>query len=177
MGSAWVTKRQVEYVLGRQAAHGAVRALRRTPTPILWGAMRQPLWPPGLVGSISHADFVAVAIAARKQLYGAIGVDLEFIQHNMSRLAHHICTPSEQIWAGASDARLVQVFSAKEALYKALSQFPWFAGGFLDWNLVWNSRLIGFYCLSPCPRYLLCQIVARRVVRSKSVGGSARARP
>ena len=41
------------------------------------GANRAPVWPPGIVGSISHTKNLCIAMLAPSGLYDGVGVDLE----------------------------------------------------------------------------------------------------
>src|SRR3970040_1578684 len=56
--------RAAEFRLGRRAAHLALKAIGSEPQPILRGSQREPIWPPGVVGSITHAGNHALAAAA-----------------------------------------------------------------------------------------------------------------
>src|SRR5450631_452976 len=46
--------RRLEFLEGRACAHAALRRLGYDEAPILRGKARQPRWPSGFVGSISH---------------------------------------------------------------------------------------------------------------------------
>ena len=56
-------KRQTEHLAGRIAAVHALREFGEKGVPGI-GERRQPLWPAGLYGSISHSGNTAVAIAS-----------------------------------------------------------------------------------------------------------------
>lgn len=119
------TKRQSDYLAGRIAARHALERLtgRAIPSParLPSGA---PRWPAGVVGSISHGEGVAVAVAAGAAIHPAVGVDVQGIlkpeQFRTLRsriLAEHASTP-----AGWKDEVFLTLgFSAKESLFKALS--------------------------------------------------------
>lgn len=115
------------FVAGRRAAAAALECLGHEPFPIGVGPRRQPLWPPGIVGSITHTDDRCIVVASNA--YGAAGIGID-VEHRgrvtadvlgtiltASELVHHQrLTPSQaERFAG-------QCFGAKEALYKA--QFP-----------------------------------------------------
>jgi 4'-phosphopantetheinyl transferase EntD len=122
-----VPARRAAFVAGRTAAHAALADLDRDVPAILAGAMRQPLWPPGIVASLSHAGDFAVAMAAPLERTGGVGIDLE-LARPAPELWDQVPTPMERRWLRAigdpaeRDRMLLALFSAKEALYKAF--FP-----------------------------------------------------
>jgi 4'-phosphopantetheinyl transferase EntD len=90
----------------------------------LIGAHREPRWPPGVVGSITHTDgYCAVAVTWSDQVAG-IGIDAEPHVALSEDLIRMVCTQAERQWiAGA--ARIdglhwgTLFFSAKESIFKA----------------------------------------------------------
>ncbi|MBN8547892.1 MAG: 4'-phosphopantetheinyl transferase superfamily protein [Deltaproteobacteria bacterium] len=116
---------------GRQAAHAALTTLGKDDgTPILRQADRSPLWPTGVVGSISHARrsgrTLAVAAVGASARCLSIGVDVEDLQRSMGEsLVRRVCTPTEMVWIDAVPEqrlrRALSIFSAKEALFKAFA--------------------------------------------------------
>lgn len=119
--------RQNEFTGGRAAARRAMAGLGLGPLPIPSGPDRAPIWPQGLVGSISHtADHTAAAVAQGTDLR-AIGLDLEPEADLDPDLWTTICLPGELRWLDGQPlshrgklARLI--FSAKESAYKC--QYP-----------------------------------------------------
>ena len=82
---------------------------------------RRPLWPQHLVGSITHAGDVAVAGVAPVAALLGLGIDLEERERVTDNLFGKLFTPAELAGFGG-DARLPGlVFSAKEAVYKAVN--------------------------------------------------------
>ncbi len=72
-----VEKRRREYVTARACARAALAALGVPPVPLLNGERGQPLWPGGVVGSITHcAGYRACAVARAAQVVG-VGIDAE----------------------------------------------------------------------------------------------------
>jgi enterobactin synthetase component D len=119
-----VRKRQVEFLAGRDAARRALLELRPEHTGSIGiGPLREPVWPTGVVGSITHTQgYAAAAVASAKDCI-AIGIDIERV---MSRevaagLAAGICCPGELGKFGSSCSSVTIAFSAKESLYKCLS--------------------------------------------------------
>ena len=116
-----VPSRPAEFAAGRAAARQALRAMGQPPIGIPAGLSRQPLWPAGISGSIAHS--AGIAVAALRQ--GApLGLDVEPDQGLEPDLWPIICTPDELAALPIMDRGhyVRQVFSAKEAAYKA--QFP-----------------------------------------------------
>ncbi|MDX8349855.1 4'-phosphopantetheinyl transferase superfamily protein [Cognatiyoonia sp. IB215446] len=120
-----VEKRQRDFAAGRRAAREAMSALGVTPAAIPQGNQREPVWPEGLIGSISHCATCCVATVAHTSQHRTIGIDIEPATPLDPDLIPMICTAEEQNWLPAQpDPNLAakQIFSAKEAVYKA--QFP-----------------------------------------------------
>lgn len=114
--------RALEFAAGRHCAREALRALGLPPEPLLRGGSRQPLWPPGIVGSISHATGYCGAVVARTSVCRGLGFDVEEWGRMRTALWRRIATPAEREWLGAQGARgerwATVLFSAKEAFYK-----------------------------------------------------------
>lgn len=122
-----VPKRQTEYRAGRFCAMRALEALGRAASAIGRGPAGEPLWPAGIVGSITHAGDVAWAAVAASTDAVSIGIDSERLgeRPRIDRLSAHVLLPREMRVGGDSlDAqqRFTVVFSAKESIYKCL--FP-----------------------------------------------------
>lgn len=72
-----VAKRQREFVGGRLCAHRALELAGFERSPVLRGPGREPVWPPGVVGSITHCTGYAAAVAAPMDEYSSLGIDAE----------------------------------------------------------------------------------------------------
>lgn len=110
--------------LGRHAVHLAMQKLDVEARPILRGARGEPLWPDGIVGSISHSGDKAIAAIAPSSVSSGIGVDLEDRDRHFAGLEAEITCPDESkaLEALDGDARVkatFEIFSAKESIYKA----------------------------------------------------------
>ncbi|MDJ0630861.1 MAG: 4'-phosphopantetheinyl transferase superfamily protein [Rhodobacter sp.] len=122
----WVPRRRAEYLAGRIAAGAALASLGEALHDVPPDADRVPVWPGGIHGSISHSRRHAACVLSRG--YPVIGVDIEDIVQgdSLSAILETAMTAPERglITAeGRPDPRLATlVFSAKEAVYKAL--FP-----------------------------------------------------
>jgi 4'-phosphopantetheinyl transferase EntD len=117
-----VPKRIAEFSTGRHLARCAMTELGVPTCAIPRAEDRRPLWPDNLVGSISHAGDVAVAAVAPAEALIGVGVDLEEQERVTAKLFAKLFTAAELAGFGAADARLPGlVFSAKEAVYKAVN--------------------------------------------------------
>jgi len=109
---------------------------------LLCGAQREPLWPAGIVGSITHTEGLCAVAAARDTQYRGIGIDVEPNLPIEPDLIDYVCEDAE-LQAAASLAGLEPeraarlLFSAKEAVYKC--QF-YLSRRFLEFHDV-NIRL------------------------------------
>ncbi|MGR3761993.1 4'-phosphopantetheinyl transferase family protein [Roseobacteraceae bacterium NS-SX3] len=116
-----VAKRRNEFAAGRAAAHQAMAELGHAPQPVPVGSNRAPVWPAGLVGSITHTRSCAMAVVAGAGTVRALGIDVEEDRPLAADLLPAICSQREQAWLKQQDnpGQMAKViFSAKEAAYK-----------------------------------------------------------
>jgi 4'-phosphopantetheinyl transferase EntD len=118
-------KRRAEFAAGRAAARAALRGIGLVPFAIPMAADRAPVWPRGVVGSITHHDGDCLAIVARNQRLAGLGLDLEARADLPGDLWDEVLTAPEMAWLTSQikpDRGLLAriIFSAKEAAYKAL---------------------------------------------------------
>jgi 4'-phosphopantetheinyl transferase EntD len=115
-------KRRRDFTLGRECARQALQKLGIAPVPIPPGASRQPLWPPGVCGSITHCDGYCAATAARQAHIHGIGIDVERIQTLTDDVFKQISLEPEQAWIRDAEQQMpwdIILFSAKESVFKA----------------------------------------------------------
>lgn len=124
-----VTKRRAEFAAVRRCAREALRELGFPPVPILPGDQREPLWPEGVVGSMTHCRGYCAAAVARAADVQVLGIDAELhlplpegvldlisLDTERARLAALAQLPG----TGAGPVHWDRVlFSAKESVYKA----------------------------------------------------------
>lgn len=160
LGSRTVARRRHDFALGRTAARAALADMRLAADPIGRGTRGQPIWPTGVVGAITHADALGLAVAGSDHAYAGLGLDLERLSPGLSAAAaHRVCSPEEERWTRQvpepeATVRRTLVFSAKEAIFKAT--FPlcnvWL--GFHDAELAWAPPSSAFHAslgVSPSP--------------------------
>ena len=114
-----IAARRAEYAAGRAAAAMAMQALGVPVRPVDMAPDRAPVWPAGIMGSITHARSLALAAVARD---GAIGIDLELSGSVTPDLWDTLLSADERALAKAEPAFATVIFCAKEAVYKA--QYP-----------------------------------------------------
>ena len=122
-----VEKRRREFTAGRQCARAALASLGIARFPLLVGPQREPLWPPGIVGSISHGAGRCAVVACRAGAIVGLGLDIDSGDPLDANLVPMICTSAERDWcarrpAGHDWPKLV--FAIKEAVYKAMQALP-----------------------------------------------------
>jgi enterobactin synthetase component D / holo-[acyl-carrier protein] synthase len=118
-------KRRREFATVRRCARRALADLGEPPAAILPGPHGEPLWPSGVVGSMTHCAGYGAAAVGRACDLAAIGIDAEpheplpdgllsFVAGaaEMRHLAGHMRARPEVHWETLA-------FSAKEATYKA----------------------------------------------------------
>lgn len=116
-----VPKRRAEFLAGRVIAHKALRELGAKAGAIGRGAFGEPLWPHGIRGAITHSKgHVAVWVTTENW---HPGLDAEHMPaaSAIAAIRSGVLTESERART-LSLRDHVAVFSAKEALFKAL--FP-----------------------------------------------------
>jgi enterobactin synthetase component D len=127
--SAAAPRRLASFLAGRVAGTEALRAAGHAAPvpPIGRDASGAPRWPAGWIGSIAHTDGECVAASARTTDLALLGVDCERrlddeVAHEVVRQVAPECREGgPSVGTGLSFATTVSlVFSAKEALYKAL---------------------------------------------------------
>jgi len=119
-----VPQRRREFSAGRFYARRALSRLGHRPAPILVAGGRWPVWPAGIVGSISHcATFCGATVAVARDVI-ALGFDVEEDVSLAAELIPIICSPEElefavsnTIWPAKRVAKLI--FSIKESVFKA----------------------------------------------------------
>lgn len=119
-----VDRRRHEFIVGRRLARRAMERIDVAPKAIPVGQDREPIWPDGLVGSITHSrELVGVAVGPSGRSR-SIGLDFEPVGGVDSAVATRILTEVEQDrYPFETDPGAATViFSAKEAVYK--TTFP-----------------------------------------------------
>lgn len=117
-----VRKRRLEFTAGRTAARMALRSVNGPDCAIPSGKHREPLWPEGWTGSITHTDEVCLAACARVGLVHAVGIDAELLGRMHRDLWRAIFSDAEceqLALISAPGFAATAGFCAKEAFFKA----------------------------------------------------------
>lgn len=118
-----VEKRVREFAAGRVLARRLLGELGIAPAfPLVPGPRREPLWPPGIVGTITHTEGCAAVAVAHAAAFSGLGADVEQDTPLAPKLWSHILTPEddpEGLDPDDADGRAKLIFSAKECAYKA----------------------------------------------------------
>jgi 4'-phosphopantetheinyl transferase EntD len=126
-----VEERAKEFKLGRFCARTALTQLEYAWLPIPVGPSREPIWPDGVAGSITHCNgYVAAAVAHTRAVY-ALGIDAELNLPLPEEVVASILTCEEIDAIGELPSVGIYwdrlFFSAKESVFKAWfpSQRSW----------------------------------------------------
>lgn len=114
-------KRRRDFSCGRECARRAMQKLGFAPVPVLTGPSRQPLWPAGICGSITHATGYCAAALALTSEISSLGIDAERRRTLPDGVLERVSNDQERAWIRAADPHLpwgVLLFSAKESVYK-----------------------------------------------------------
>jgi 4'-phosphopantetheinyl transferase EntD len=119
-----VEKRRREFVTARACARRALALLGLPPSPIASGDRGEPLWPAGVVGSLTHCTgFRGCALARSADLVG-VGIDAEPHAPLPAGLLEDIARAEERpalVALARADPTVHWdrlLFSAKESVYK-----------------------------------------------------------
>ena len=118
------SKRLAEFRLGRACAHRALAALGHTDFALRNDEARVPIWPTGVVGSLTHCEGFCAAVVAPDAVLLGVGIDAEPKRPLKARILQRISSEAERQHLaslppapGEGDWGLL-LFSAKESFYK-----------------------------------------------------------
>ncbi len=151
LSDAMIPAAREAFARGRAAAHASLRSIGLDDGPILRGRHREPLWPDGAVGSISHAAGYGVSLCAPSAATDGVGVDVEQVRH-APELWDFVPRAEEKAWIeelepSERETALLALFSAKESIYKAFFPRVGVRFGFEQASLIptgsgFNGRLV-----------------------------------
>lgn len=116
-------KRLKDFSTGRYCARKALAAIGNDNAEILVGNDKQPIWPKGYVGSISHSGKLVGAVTAKASSVKSIGLDIETIGKIKPEMWRLLYTESEVEFLNSFTGEELAyyttlLFSFKEAFYK-----------------------------------------------------------
>lgn len=115
-------QRQNEFSAGRRVARAAMQGIGVTSTEVLRDD-RRPVWPRGVIGSISHSRSLAAAVVSMRSRHRNLGIDLAPLSAVSEKTAPRLLSKAELDWVheiGSGEWRTA-IFSAKESIYKAVN--------------------------------------------------------
>ena len=115
--------RRLQFLTGRLYARKALASMGIHEYPLVCGPRREPLWPSGIVGSISHsATWCAVVVASVTQVAG-LGVDIEDLPVSTTSTGPQSgiasLTELDVLRGEGAEDPVTLAFSAKDSVYKA----------------------------------------------------------
>lgn len=118
--------RRQEYIAGRYCAIQAAKMVGFNLAELPSADTREPMWPAGVVGSITHSKQMAISCVAQSSEIASVGIDAEeLIKPVLGNEVENVIASDEElalINKFEFQKGITILFSAKEALYKAL--FP-----------------------------------------------------
>jgi len=139
--------RKSEFRAGRNSAHVALRNLGANRFVVRKGLQREPLWPTGYTGSISHTIGHCSVVVTRQCDFSGIGHDVELRTPLEPAVLNRICSRRERQQVIDFSDFPVPIcklfFSAKESIYKSYFLLCHHKLGFedveIDFDLVGQS--------------------------------------
>ena len=116
-----VPARRAEYAAVRECARTALRRLGLADAAVPAGPDRAPVWPAGIVGSMTHVDGYRAAAVGRSDAWAGIGIDAEVHAPLPPEVASLVMSDDERSALARTDRALCPdrvLFSAKESVYK-----------------------------------------------------------
>ena len=137
------SKRKFEFSTGRWCAKQALAVQGVNNTLILSGENREPVWPEGFIGSISHCKDKCGAIISKNTDMQSLGFDIENIKKLKNDISRIVCTDEEKDWIKGQkkypyNVLVLLIFSLKEAVYKCIYPYKQIRIGFKDCTIIPN---------------------------------------
>jgi 4'-phosphopantetheinyl transferase EntD len=156
--------RRAEFHIGRTCARRAMARFDRDMEPVSIGHDRAPIWPRGVVGSITHCPgYCAAAVADTANILG-LGIDAEIWTGFPACISSDIANAEE--YRSGADLSLGDsifhclLFSAKESIFKAINplinEFFDYRSVSLSLNLLKNSFSISSTKVDNLKPYIDC---------------------
>ncbi|MFF0544453.1 4'-phosphopantetheinyl transferase Npt [Nocardia thailandica] len=118
-----VEKRRRDFIGARHCARLALEQLGEPPVAIGKGERGMPLFPRGIVGSLTHCDGYRAAVLGHALRFRSVGIDAEPHGALPDGVLDSVSLPAERDWLAGTPADGLHLdrllFCAKEATYKA----------------------------------------------------------
>ncbi|TDB76623.1 4'-phosphopantetheinyl transferase [Micromonospora sp. KC723] len=121
LGERAVQSRRRDFTAGRVCARRALAGLGLPAVPVPAAADRSPVWPAGVVGTITHTHGYCAAAVARATDVRSVGMDAERHRELNPGVRRLICRPEEEERLARLPVGVwwpLVLFSAKETVYK-----------------------------------------------------------
>lgn len=124
IGAAARTRR-IEFAAARACAREAMTRLGVPVGPVVRGGRGMPVWPAGVVGTLTHTDGLRAAALGPVTTVRSIGLDVEPHGPLPDGVLEAVSLPEEAAWVRAVREEIPAIhwdrvlFTAKEATYKA----------------------------------------------------------
>ena len=120
-----VSSRRAEFSTGRLLVASQLKEFGIVGVPVRRGIMNEPIWPDGIVGSISHTSEICVVVMGRSTDISFLGVDVEFGNADVSKIESLVLSERELLDVSSLDApdrarRVRMAFCTKESVFKAI---------------------------------------------------------
>lgn len=165
-----IARRRKEFRAGRTCAREALALLGHPPIAIPVGKNRAPCWPSGVVGSISHTEMLALAVAARSDRYAGLGIDLESdvsLKPDLHRIVLRSdelrCLPPRLQLGGHTVDAGKAVFAIKEAIFKAVYPLIGAIFHFQDAHVLVEANSERYSARLELPSDTMCPLAGRSV--------------
>ena len=157
-------KRKAEFLAGRLAAlYHIQHCFDACDGYVAIGQDRSPVWPKGIIGSLSHTRHEAVCLLGRQSDIALLGVDIEdrMSSQTIDDIKNMVVSGREEQLCSASFFALNDViaivFSAKESLFKSLypkvlAYFDFFSAEMISIN-IHEQSLVLVLTKSLCDEY------------------------
>jgi 4'-phosphopantetheinyl transferase EntD len=181
-------RRLREFAAGRLCARLALAELGVLNLPLLVGPAREPLWPDGFTGSITHADRYCAAAVCRAEDIVSLGIDAESIDQVDRSVWPVLFRAVEIEWLESlpkleQDLMACALFSGKEAYFKCQFQLTRSWVDFHDVELRFGAgtfavlrdggetpyRVAGAYRVESETGIVITTVVARRLAATDSL--------
>ncbi|MGB3771832.1 MAG: 4'-phosphopantetheinyl transferase [Rhodococcus sp. (in: high G+C Gram-positive bacteria)] len=142
-----VDKRKREFTSARHCARLAMGRLGLEPSPIMRGDMGSPVWPSGVVGSLTHCDGYRAAAVGYALAVRSVGIDAEPHETLPDGVLGAVSLAAERdVLASRTDDEVhwdKLLFCAKEATYKAWYPLTGRWLGFEDAHITFERDAVG----------------------------------
>ncbi|NLD85553.1 MAG: 4'-phosphopantetheinyl transferase superfamily protein [Actinomycetales bacterium] len=120
-----VATRRADFAWARACAREAMTRLGVPAGPVVRGGRGMPVWPPGVVGTLTHTNGLRAAALGSADRVRSVGLDVEPHAPLADGVLGVVSLPEEAEWVRAVGEEMPSVhwdtllFTAKEATYKA----------------------------------------------------------